>query len=196
MRSFIKVSQLICMASFASILYTSLEASCDYAANPKAGVTSSGALACVWESYDQTTNQSFIKGSYGSDLASNVVQITDSALFSAYSPKISVSTSGGSVTKAVAAWMARDKVTNNLIIQTTVLTALGWNQNPKTLSNNDGSEKPNNDYDVSISPDGYQIMITWSTLTSNGENVLRYALSSDGGLTWSSAKDPNTSKGR
>ena len=95
----------------------------------------------------------------------------------AFTPSNDVSTKGASV------WFANDLTTGNDLIQGTVLTSSGWNLNAVTFSLNNGLESPNHDYQVSISSYGQKIVVTWSSRFQLN-TVLRTAISTDGGATW------------
>lgn len=157
-----------------------------YSAGAKIKIDTSGMIAGVWESMDTPSQQYYINSSYGTaTFPGTETMLTDPNLFYAHDPKIVVPTSDSATTKAVAIWMAEDLGTKNILIQATILTVLGWNTNILTLSFNDGSEKPNKDYEASISSDGLQIAVIWSAYAeSTRQTTLRCATSSNGGLTW------------
>lgn len=190
-RNFLNFNKTCCSLTYVGFVYlSSLAAEGDYSANPKIGIVASGQLAGVWDSFDQKTQQYCIKACYGS--IDDVTVISNPSLYCAREPKIAVSNSNKAIIKAVAVWIARDLATKNDLIQATILTTLGWSDKPTVLSKNDGSEKPNHDFEVSMLGDKQQIVVTWSAyMPYTKDTVVRCAISNNGGLIWDSPTSSN-----
>ena len=139
-----------------------------------------------WESSDPALSNSSIQGSYGNGFPGEIIEITDPKLFDAQNPLIAFSTSPLATTKAAATWIAKDLKTNNKVIQAAILTTLGWNNQPITLSENDGSEQVFKDHKIFISSDGRTIVANWTSFFPNLVNSIACcSISTNGGITWS-----------
>lgn len=115
-----------------------------------------------------------------------LVLLTDVDRYNTSFPILAVSKTNTATTSAAAIWLASDLVTNNVVVQASILSKSGW-KSPVTLSLNDGMEKPRNGgHTVSISNDGTSILVTWPAVLNGAKNpvVLRSAFSSDGGDSW------------
>jgi hypothetical protein len=157
--------------------------------SPKTKVDGLGNLAVVWVENDDGGNN-VLMGAYGPGFPTSGTALTSNTALNVGTPRLVTSTSASTSTTgatAVAVYEAVDVTTFNTVIVTSIATSSGWNTTPITLSLDDGTESPNNDYRVSISADGETIIITWSSfLTTVDENVLRASVSTDGGTTFTS----------
>ena len=157
-----------------------------YPSKPQLSIDGSGKVICLSKAVDSKTLQTTIQGSWGNSFPSQMTSITDPEKFHVRDPILTSSSSAKATTKAAAVWMAKDLTTENHVIQGTLLTALGWKIPAFTLSLNDKSEQPRNDYQVTISQDGETIIVTWSSfIQSLNDTVPRCVMSKNGGLTWS-----------
>ena len=168
----------ICCESSAEALYSSTS-------KAQIGIDGSNKIAAIWEASSQEQVNTSIQGSYGNSISENAINITDPKLFRVQRPLIATSSSIKATTKAAAVWIATDLTTNNKVIQATILNALGWNNQPVTLSYNDGTEQPCKDYQINISADGKTIVVSWSSyFPSSLDTIACCSVSRDGGLTW------------
>ncbi len=153
---------------------------------PIIGIDGLNNVVQIWKSVNPVTNNFEIHGNFGNALTLPETVITDSTVVDISSiPFLVTSSSNNAITSAVAVWIAVDKGTNNNLVQATIATNSGWNTSPITLSNNDGTEKPNYDFRAAISFDGQLITVNWSAfMTSSNSTVIRIAISRDGGMTW------------
>lgn len=179
-------AKFLMVAACTVLCESSAEALHSFTGKSQIGIDGANKIVAVWESSGMQQANASIQGAYGPSTPDEAINITDPKLFSARRPLLATSSSVRATTKAAAVWMAKDLTTNHKVIQATTLNALGWNNQPATLSYNDGTEEPFNDYQINISADGKTIVVSWTAyFPSLMDTIACAAISKDGGLTWS-----------
>lgn len=170
--------------------------------NVQIGCDAKGVSGGIWKALDSETNRHVVRGSVMSSNNWSVQNISHSSEVNVVgTPLLKYVEGDARITIAVAVWRAHDLKTNHTIIQTSILThtyspidAYLWNITPETLSLNDGTEIPTDDFDVFITNDNLAvrnnnkptIVVIWTAhLPNSNTDVVRRALSQDGGHTWS-----------
>jgi len=145
---------------------------------------STGNALAVWRSFNTPTNMGQIQGTTYSALTTAwtvPVNIASTGTINCSQPELSVSTGGN----AVSIWYVNDAITGNNVIQASKFNiSTGLWSSPVTISLNDGTEIPNFDYTVAISPLD-TIVVTWSSVLS-GSTVIR-SVTSTMSTPWSAA---------
>lgn len=186
MKSFAKVVFVILFG----LTFWKLPASAQgFSGDAEIGIDGSGNYIAIWRKLDIATGNYEMRGANGNPFS--IVTLTDPTKVSIIEEPPGLAVIGGTsgTTRAIAVWNANDLITTNNIIQVAILTkkksSFKWSTTPITLSSNDGSENPQNDFKVAITPDGQNIIVTWTAfvVAENGYRV-RSAMSADGGNTW------------
>lgn len=155
---------------------------------PQVGIDGNNTIAAVWQ-HDPNNKMmtTVIMGAYSHSLQ-NVVTLTDETKFSARKPLLALASDPTTNIKGAAVWISLDINNGHNVIHTTTLQSpptLGWKQTPTTLSLNDGSEMPNDDYKIAISTDGQKIIVLWTAFfPADGITRNRIAISNDAGSSW------------
>lgn len=186
MKQFCEICMLFLMILIGMFYNSTAEAIDCATGKPQIAIDGSNKIAAVWEASDFNNQSLTIQATYGNEFPVDMVEITDPKLFQAQNPLIAASSSKLATTKAAATWISRDLTTKNKVIQATILTSLGWNMHPVTLSLNDGSEQVSKDHKITISSDGMTIVTSWTSyFPSLKKSHACCSFSTNGGLTWS-----------
>ena len=153
--------------------------------SPHVTFDDAGNIVGVWINDNGTT--SIINGTYDTTFPVTPTALTDPSVYSVSGPTFLVNStatvSGGAA--AVVVYAAFDIAASVERVLVSTATTSGWNTTPIALSLNDGTEYPNTDYNVCISPDGVTIIIIWTSfLTGPGDVLRRSAVSTDGGASF------------
>lgn len=101
-------------------------------------------------------------------------------------PALDTSKDPEAATKAVVIWLSRAVLNSRIDLKASVYSNGSWSP-PQIISSNpaDPNEFIRSDYTVAISEDGDYISAVWTSLyTNTGQNILRSAISTDGGSNW------------
>lgn len=163
-----------------------------FQSSPEIGFDSTGMVVAVW--LENNGGFSFVQGYYGPAATAPTTpppeELSNAGTYNASGPIVLKIAEGpiavGGAT-AIAVYSATDNSLSNesvILLLSRATTSSGWSQNPVVISADDGSESPNGNFRIEMLDDGTKVIVIWAS-TTGGANVIRYAVSTDGGVSFS-----------
>jgi hypothetical protein len=188
MKIFQKFSKNLAISVFGICLWANA-ANATFSDHASVGIDNAGTAVAIWRQVDPDTDNHEYRGSVGNGPSFILTTISDpTAVEGSTPPVLAVAKGTTTTTVAAAAWTAIGLTSDNSIVQVVTATSSGWSASPILLSLDDGTEVPQNDHRIDISANGQTITVTWSSFfPGSGENIIRFAVSTDGGSTFTTS---------
>ena len=185
MNIFQKICKSVAISVFGLCLWSNI-ANAITADHAVAGMDGAGTAVVIWREVDPDTDNHEYRGTVGNGPTFEITTISDPTTFEGSTPPQLAAAKAITLTStiAAAAWTAADVTLGNSVVFVVTATSSGWSASPIALTPDDGSEVPQNDHRIDISPDGQTITVTWSSFfPSTGDTIIRFAIGIDGGGT-------------
>lgn len=163
-----------------------------YQSATELGIDGTNTTVAVWRVIESGHYK--IQGVYGNGPSWSVMDISHVSTEDAIDyPILAVSKDLSTNLRAAVIWLSKNLVTLRKNLRVSVYnSATGTWSAPTTVSSDTTNETVRADYLVDISDDGQTISILWTAyLADLGQNVIRSAISTDGGTNWSTTNVAN-----